>query len=382
MSTPETAQAASSARPRARMYNIDLLRVLTFTCVVFVHSYGAMNPPDAPDMGAVSLLMHFTRYSFVFITAFVLFHGYYRKDTKASTFYRRRFGAIVLPYVVWTLIYTVLTFTTIETPESVWGGLWTTICNLLQGTGWFHLYFLLVSMQMYLLFPVLRWLVRRTAGHHGKLLLAAAVVQVGVMLLFSYVPAPPGVIGTQLWAMQASILPSYALFCILGALFAVHAERIREFLTAHYWLFGAAFVVGLAGSLTAFFLRVNEGVTPDLAANPVHPDVLPWALGSILGLYAFCIWWAARRKPGTLLARIVDWGSIRAFGVYAVHPFMVNLQWAPLHEQWANFFGNRILGGAVMFLSTLLLSVIAVELMLRTPFAKALVARSPLRRTG
>ena len=41
----------------------------------------------------------------------------------------------------------------------------------------YHLYFLLVSMQIYLLFPLIRWVLRKTEGYHRWLLAAAVAYQ-------------------------------------------------------------------------------------------------------------------------------------------------------------------------------------------------------------
>ena len=46
--------------------------------------------------------------------------------------------------------------------------------GIVTGVAWYHLYFLLVTMQVYLLLPVVVWLVRRTRGHHVTVLVVAA----------------------------------------------------------------------------------------------------------------------------------------------------------------------------------------------------------------
>ncbi len=61
------------------------------------------------------------------------------------------------------------------------------------GTAWYHLYFLLVSMQIYLVFPLILWLVRKTAGHHGVLLAISAVIQLALTSWLMYGGAHVGV---------------------------------------------------------------------------------------------------------------------------------------------------------------------------------------------
>lgn len=74
-----------------------------------------------------------------------------------------------MPYVTWSAIYFAASnlrsrHYTFMHALVVFGE------HLVQGTAWYHLYFLLVTMQVYVLFPVFLCVVRRTAGHHWLLL--------------------------------------------------------------------------------------------------------------------------------------------------------------------------------------------------------------------
>jgi peptidoglycan/LPS O-acetylase OafA/YrhL len=87
---------------RPRKHHVDLMRVITFASVVLIHTVGTVLDQNSVAVGGLAYLMHYTRYAFVAITAFVLFLGYYRRDEGVLPFYRRRFSLVVLPYLLWS----------------------------------------------------------------------------------------------------------------------------------------------------------------------------------------------------------------------------------------------------------------------------------------
>ncbi|NED68532.1 acyltransferase, partial [Streptomyces sp. SID10244] len=60
------------------------------------------------------------------------------------------------------------------------------------GLSGFQMYFLFVMLQVYLLFPLVLWLVRATRGHHVTLLAISLAAQVAISatITFWHPPAP------------------------------------------------------------------------------------------------------------------------------------------------------------------------------------------------
>jgi surface polysaccharide O-acyltransferase-like enzyme len=371
MTTPRTVS-------RPRKYHVDLMRVITFACVVLIHTVGTVMSHNTVAVGGLSYLMHYTRYAFVAITAFVLFLGYYRRDEGVLPFYRRRFGLVVLPYLLWSGVYLSLILSTTE-----WRGVWGTaryvLHNIVYGASWYHLYFLLVSMQIYLLFPLMRWVVRRTEGHHGLLLAGSWVLQLGYMYLVAFVPPLPGYAGWIIWGRSWTLLPMYIGFAAIGALAAVHYERMHEWVKAHLGLLGGVAAAGLVASGVIFYVRVFDlGSSPAHAAMAMHPAQVVPALAAILGLYVLGPVWLARRRDDSFLAKTVDAGSVRAFGIYAIHPLAIWLlgKWfTPALFAAIPYNAVRV---PVLVVAVYLASLAMVEVLLRSPLSKQLVARDRL----
>src|SRR5205823_1735076 len=104
-------------------------------------------------------------------TAFVLTYSYRDREPRWPAFWRRRYLLIGVPYLVWSTIYF------LAHGNGLRPGL--LMRQLVTGTAEYHLYFLLVSMQLYLVFPLLRWLLRAAAGRHRLLLAGAVAYQIG-----------------------------------------------------------------------------------------------------------------------------------------------------------------------------------------------------------
>ena len=353
------------------LHQVDVVRLLTFGSVILVHVVSSTTTEHDATARGVLMLLHFTRETFFVITGFVLFHSNYRDDLDIPRFWRRRFLLIGVPYVVWSVVYWAVYAYRYRTVDVRQLGV-----QLLTGTAEYHLYFLLVSMQVYLVFGLLVRLVRATAGHHGALLGAVAAGQVALFwLLHDVLPAwhsqPHWVAVLAAYAQQ--LLPSYLVYVVAGALAAVHLERTQAFVLAHGRL--VALVVAAAAVVTeaAYLVQVATGTPPMRAADVLQPVMLPWALAVTAGLLAIGLRYARRRRPGHLASAVSE-GSRISFGVFLVHPLVITL-----------LLGNHVGGllqaagqpamSLLLWLVTVLASVAAVEVVARTPLSLPLTGR-------
>jgi peptidoglycan/LPS O-acetylase OafA/YrhL len=130
--------------------------------------------------GAALLLLHVSRDGFFFLSACMLTYAYAEmRLTGLRRFYWRRFVSVGIPYLCWNIIYFCYGL-----PRAHYVSVASAISHFgrLLDTGYYQLYFLLVIMQFYLVFPLVLMLLRRTRGHHGLVLAVAAAAQLTISI--------------------------------------------------------------------------------------------------------------------------------------------------------------------------------------------------------
>ncbi len=302
------------------LWQVDLIRITAIVGVVSVHSIMFSEPSGSIGANALQVILHaFRREVFFFITAFVLFYSTSAADSRLPIlrFWRRRFPLVFAPYVAWTLIYWLQ-----GVPWPLGPALRQLGINL--GTGWFHLYFLLVTMQLYAVFPLLTWLIRRTRGHHLWLVAVSGVLQVGFTGLMQY--------GWKL--IPSAFLPwfanaqdeftSYQFYFVLGGLTAAHLPDVLSWLRRHqrHVLLGSLASVLIAEGWYAMNLRLGQW--PEQAAGFFQPATILAVLPGLVSLFLLGDWLARAFPLDGRLWGAIHFASRSSFGVYLGH--MVPMQ--------------------------------------------------------
>lgn len=301
----------SSGCAQERLHYVDLIRVLTIALVIGTHVL-ALSPVVATTAtGALTILFHVSREVFFLLTAFVLTYGTTRRKPRWPAFWRKRFLFVAVPYVAWTVLYFLADGAPFQSDLFVQ--------QLLTGSARYHLYFLLVSMQIYLVFPVIRALLRVTQRHHGWLLAGCAAFQ----LLFSlYVKQGwPGGILTGWLRFPDAMLPSYLGYILAGAIAGWHREELVAWTRVHHRGVLTGSVTALAAGLGVYFGQVFfAGQPPLVAAFVWQPAVVVESVAVAWAFLALGLRWQDRGMPGRALVLST---SDASFGVYLVHPLIL-----------------------------------------------------------
>lgn len=367
-------QAGQPRAPRKRLYDVDLVRILTFLCVIAVHTTShTVSSTDVP-LHILLALLHFTREVFFALTAFVLVYTYQHRPVPMRKFWPRRFLLVGVPYVVWSIIYFVASNLHTPSHRSLGELALALLIHILNGSAWYHLYFLLVTMQVYLLVPVILWLVRKTRGRHWLVLGVAAAIQLAVYSWYMYSPQ------TTAWmdGYQKSVFLSYVFFIIAGAIAADHGTEFLAWIRANRPLIGLITAASAALMIGVYFIQVAVGRGLYGAGAPMQPAMVVWGLAVCLGFLALGTVFADRRRPGDLGIRMVDVASDRSFGIFLAHPLFI---WILL---WigGDWFENTIAKPwltLVIYLLVIAGAIGLTEIARRTPLSLALSGR-PFRR--
>lgn len=148
---------------RERVNEWALLRGFAFLAVVMQHSIGEYiyrSGSIQADSIMLGMLYHFTRFgtlTFVFLAGAILFYQY-GDGRKYRLVIVKRIGDIYIPFVVWTIIYWIVMQLIFNVSLFRADSLQDIVQQLFAPTNGYHLWFVIMIFQFYLLFPFFRWL--------------------------------------------------------------------------------------------------------------------------------------------------------------------------------------------------------------------------------
>jgi peptidoglycan/LPS O-acetylase OafA/YrhL len=251
-------------------------------------------------------------------------------------------------------------------------------------TGYYQLYFLVVIMQFYLVFPLVLMLLRRTRGHHGVVIAAAAAAQVAIAIGTHWQLFPALMVR---YAQEDAL--SYLLYLVAGGVVAFHLDGVHAWVCRHTRLIVALTVAAALAAEGVYFLA-QHGVTTVLGSgsDPFQPSVIPFNIGAItcgyLAAVALVRPWRSQRTKA-----VVRVGSADAYGIYLSQMLFITaltwLGWAKLSSAvpWPLLC---LLTVGIVFACCIVLT----SLLARTPLAVPLTGRQqvpwptliPARRAG
>ena len=371
---PTDAPAAAgplTSRPQGHVWAVDVVRLLTFAAVIAVHCVAYTDDPANPVANAAMMLLQFGREVFFSITGFVLTWSTIGRRVEPWPFWHRRITFVAVPYLTWTLLYYLVDL--IIPPYPAWS--WSTLgLFTVEGAAFYHLYFLLVSMQLYLVFPLLVRFVRATAGRPWRWLGAITAVNLVWLSVLQYVPVPQGS-ASWLWIHAFELLPTYATYVLAGCYAALWLPQLESLLRRHP---GRALAVAagcVVAAMAAYSWQLRT-MDPRSASNVLQPAQTFACAAAVIVVGLVGVRWASGERRGQ---RWVAIGSDISFGVYLVHPLVLTLLLnnglGTDHQRFP-----QLVCTILAFVGVVLGSTALAWLLRQTPLSLALVGR-PRRRT-
>jgi poly(3-hydroxybutyrate) depolymerase/surface polysaccharide O-acyltransferase-like enzyme len=313
----------------------------------------------------------------------VLTYNYGRRPLKVGRFWRRRFWLVLPAYITWSAIYYAANGRSRGPFPSAF------LHDLANAGARYHLYFLLVSMQIYLLFPLIRWVLKKTEGYHAWLLLAALAYQAWLTVGLHYKVGRHGngpIAQFLNGAGQGYWIDTYVLYVVAGALAGWHFEQLCAFTRRHLrsgWRVALVAAAGVAAGIGVYLTEIEVfGATPANASAVFQPVVIFEALAFGWALLGAGLLWSASvsSNSGAPGRKFAAAGSASSFGIYLAHPLVLQVL---LLIVGSHYFGAN--GGLVGWLhrlphsslEVLILLLLAVPLI----YACAWVIASAVRRT-
>ncbi len=160
-----------------RLTQFDYARGMAIIAVLVIHTvmYGSLASGNGPlriSLSVIDLLVAFAVPLFVFISGYLLSISC-EKGFDLKAFYRKRASSVLVPYVLFASLYLMMlrAYGKEITPEGA-------VSSIVTGTGLYQLYFVILIAQLYVMFPILMWIVRKANGR-----VSIAVVLISAVLI-------------------------------------------------------------------------------------------------------------------------------------------------------------------------------------------------------
>ncbi|WP_019203513.1 acyltransferase [Tsukamurella sp. 1534] len=385
-STAGGAAPGATASPRRTkgagyLYQLDFVRTITFLLVVFIHSLTNTNDEvNGTITNAIAMNLHFTRNSFFALTGLVLAYGVVERGARlpATQFWRKRLRLVVIPFVLWAFAYWV--FDMIVAGNG--GAIPTSLGDFWDNLKWggmngYQLYFIFVTIQIYLLFPLILAFAERTRGYHVPVLAVSAVLQLGIYTAATYWNPTTGWWGDNFWHLYATFIP-YQFFILLGVITAFHRERVEEVLLRHAPLVFAIAATTVVAGQVIYRVRLDEETAPIVASAVFQPANFVLYVALVAAVYTTGLLLARNRHRLPRLTRFASFGAKRSFGVFLVHVMVLSLLVLPKTSDGAPWLTSVLpdpIDTTVAFVVTLAITLAIVELLSRAPKAQWWIGR-------
>ncbi|CAM2851598.1 acyltransferase [Weissella confusa] len=374
----------NAEKPSKYLYEVDLLRVLFIFSVIATHVTTKINEAIPNDtfasqyLFATHMTLHFSRLGFMFVSGLVIFLNYYAKKLEIWRFWRKRFFGIIWAYLLWILIYTIIQA---AIQNATAAEFWQTLTkNWLYGDD-FYMYYVIVTLQFYLVFPALRSLFKRFK--HERLVAVSLAVQLITLTVIKYV-IPNVDTSRWLWWFReyGYNFLTYQFYFVLGSYFAIHYHQVMPKLMLYRRQLTVA--VGVLGALTIAVFGINRSIldrTIDQAQNVHQPFVLFYAVVVIAWAMTIGMRYAQARETNALpkwVVSAVTFGSKISFGMYLSQTVILTTLSVLL---------SRISVDSGLLLATVPVSLLVVfgltyllsGVLYRTPKLSVLAGKSPWR---
>ena len=292
---------------------------------IHVGSQYLLNP--SANIHLVALFETATRFAvpiFFFISAFGLF---YNLDTSKpfdyQAFLRRRFKAVLIPYIFWSALYILHDILYYNFGLPPLGYL---LKLLFFGSAKYHLYFLVILLWFYLLMPLWIAVVRSAAPSELLLLLA---VQTAFDYLSSYSSALSALTyslpedSLLRWLLEYRLnylVLHYVFIFVLGGYLAVHSKEFLEFIRRRRPAITLAFLLSLAALLCHYYFVILVRHLPaEAAVNTAHqlsPIGIVYTVTASVFFFSLFTFTLTDSPLLRLLGR-------HSYFVYLFHPFVI-----------------------------------------------------------
>ncbi|MHC9538129.1 MAG: acyltransferase [Vulcanimicrobiota bacterium] len=305
-STPQSEASEVSAGSSSRKGEFDAYKGIAILAVLTIHLSGNLmsrldfTSPLMLSAAALNRICQFAVPAFLMLSAFLNGASLLR-GTSQEKFFGRRFRRALWPYLLWSAVGIAVSFTNGQFK-------WTYDCilyTMLWGKAYYHLYFLSLVLQLYLLLP---FAVRLFKGRPSFWSVAAGTI--AAQGLFYYL---------NRYVHTIHVLSSMILWFLpvvfLGLWLATREDELPELLRRQR--FAAAAIVALS---LCIYLPQAVAMVSRHPVNTCLYQVGQWFYSAGASFFLMCLVFVV---PGLGRSPLLKYLGVYSMQIYLVHPFVI-----------------------------------------------------------
>jgi peptidoglycan/LPS O-acetylase OafA/YrhL len=304
------------AAKKPKLLELDIVRAFAILAVLVIH--GSSEATVEIPIGSVSQALYlgvnkFSNFAvplFIFLSGLVLFYRYIDdwSGQQAVSFYLKRVKQILFPYLLWSVFYYAYDQWIYDPGNFHWD--WQELLGMLPWSdASYHLYFMVIIVQFYLVFPFLIWMCRTWKWFMNGLVIFGIAVQAASYSYERWV---------QPFDHSASLCVTYFSLFTLGGYIGVHYQAFATFIQKHIgWVMPLALLLGI--SFMGMFILEQEGT--------VFSGIWYTLIFNLYPMFAAMSFiWLGRKllKQAPKLSRVLSSLGAASFGIYLMHPALLS----------------------------------------------------------
>ena len=317
---------------KGKLEEIDVLRGFAFLAVVLQHVVASYFTNPGYSVVILSLILSISRFAvpmFVFITGLVLFYS--SKKLSYLKFINRRFSKIFIPYALITILYYVYqTSSNIMHQENLLLILKDYLYLLVTGKGSYHLWFVVMIFQFYLLIPLFKCVINKNNGFKKNMFILGVSFIIYSVVMYArsyYIPyICNGLKSTcfdiLLVYLDRNFIPWFFYF-MLGGMAGLYLEEWKGIIAKFFKLNMMIYLIGSAPIIYLLLTNKTVQVTAWYAqiSAPLSIRMIVFLTASIPVLYFIAQ--VISKKKG-VFSYIIKAFGYHSYGCYLVHAFVLH----------------------------------------------------------
>ncbi len=347
---------------KKRLEEIDCLRGLAIIGVVAIHTilYGGYDTQNIPIELFYTSIVQLSTFSvplFIFVSGLVLTYNYFDTDINYVTFIEKRFGFVLIPYIFWSCIYILYKINGYNNLNII-----TILKKIIFGNAEVHLYFIVLIVQFYLLFPLILRFIKKTKKYQKELLILCFIFNLLIISLYYYQ-------FNYLKERYMMILFIFWIFYfIFGSILSLNLDYFKTNLSqiSLNYLSIIFFWVFLYLDISYF----NDGLFSRIGPQVFRPQLFIYATLCIIIILKF-IYGSKFNGNINIIKKGLKLLGKNSFGIYLSHILFLNI--SVLIFRFIKVINTDYYYNILLFMFVLIMSLLFVLMIRRLDFGRYIV---------